>query len=194
MPGNNGFDMLRSLPDPQFDIIFVTAYDQYGIQAVKFSALDYLLKPIDVNELTLAVDKALLRKEHKNKNGQLENLLQLIRHQQDREEHRIALPGAKETRFVQPAQIIRCEASNNYTTFYLANAEKWVVSKPIYEYEELLQTYGFLRIHQSHLVNRKFIKSWVKEDGGYLLLENGTPIPVSRQKKELIRQWITNAK
>jgi len=95
---------------------------------------------------------------------------------------------------VQPAQIIRCEASNNYTTFYLANAEKWVVSKPIYEYEELLQTYGFLRIHQSHLVNRKFIKSWVKEDGGYLLLENGTPIPVSRQKKELIRQWITNAK
>jgi len=186
--------MLRSLPDPQFDIIFVTAYDQYGIQAVKFSALDYLLKPIDVNELTLAVDKALLRKEHKNKNGQLENLLQLIRHQQDREEHRIALPGAKETRFVQPAQIIRCEASNNYTTFYLANAEKWVVSKPIYEYEELLQTYGFLRIHQSHLVNRKFIKSWVKEDGGYLLLENGTPIPVSRQKKELIRQWITNAK
>jgi len=193
MPENNGFDLLRSIPDPGFDIIFVTAYDQYGIQAVKFSALDYLLKPIDVPELRQAVNKALLRKDHKQQNGQVENLLQLLQHRQDKEEHRIALPGARETRFVRTAQIVRCEASNNYTSFYLSNGEKVIVSKPIYEYDELLGPYGFLRPHQSHLVNKRFIKSWVKKDGGYLLLEDGTPIPVSRAKKELIREWVRHS-
>ena len=191
MPGEDGFDLLRSIPDPDFDVIFVTAYDQFGIQAVKFSALDYLLKPIDAGELRQAVDKALQRK--KGRNGQLENLLDLIRHRQAPEEHRIALPGAKETRFVRTARIIRCEASNNYTTFYLDDTEKWVVSKPIFEYEELLSPYGFLRPHQSHLVNKRFVRSWVKEEGGYLLLEDGTQIPVSRAKKELIRDWVRQA-
>jgi two-component system, LytTR family, response regulator len=190
MPGQTGFDLLHNLPAIDFDVIFVTAFNQYGIQAVKFSALDYLLKPINPAELRQAVEKAFIRKETKLKNDQLENLLQLLRHQQDREEHRIALPGAKETRFIRPAQVIRCESSNNYTTFYLAGGEKWIVSRPMYEYDELLKDYGFIRCHQSHLVNKKYIRSWVKEDGGYLLLEDNTPIPVSRGKRELIREWV----
>jgi two-component system LytT family response regulator len=188
MPGQTGFDLLRSIPAPDFDVIFVTAFNQYGIQAVKFSALDYILKPIDIRELREAVAKALERQNLRQKNGQLENLLSLLKHRQEKEEHRIALPGSRETRFVHPAQIVRCEASNNYTHFFLSGNEKWVVSRPIFEYEELLGEYGFLRCHQSHLVNRKFIRSWVKEDGGCLLMEDGALIPISRQKRELVRQ------
>lgn len=190
MPGQTGFDLLKNIPSPDFDVIFVTAFHQYGIQAIKFSALDYLLKPIDVQELRQAVDKAQARRADRQQKGQLENLLQLLRHQQQKEEHRIALPGARETRLVHPGRIIRCEASNNYTTFYLQGGEKYLVSRPIFEYEEMLKDYGFLRCHQTHLVNKEFIRSWVKEDGGYLLLEDNTAIPVSRQKRELIREWM----
>lgn len=190
MPGGSGFDLLRAITHAGFEIIFVTAFHQYGIQAVKFSALDYLLKPIDPAELKSAVEKAIINKDIKQRGAQLENLIQLLKHQQQKDEHRIALPGAKETRFVRPAQIIRCEAENNYTFFYLSEGSKVVVSQPIYVYEELLKDYGFMRCHQSHLVNKIFVRSWMKEDGGYLVLEDQSTIPVSRQKKELIRAWL----
>jgi two-component system, LytTR family, response regulator len=190
MPGGTGFDLLRTIAHADFEIIFVTAFHQYGIQAVKFSALDYLLKPIDPVELKSAVEKAIINKDIKQRGAQLENLIELLKHQQQKDEHRIALPGAKETRFVRPAQIIRCEAENNYTFFYLSEGSKIVVSQPIYVYEELLKDYGFMRCHQSHLVNKRFVRSWMKEDGGYLVLEDQSTIPVSRQKKELIRAWL----
>jgi two-component system LytT family response regulator len=188
MPGGSGLDLLKNIPAPEFDVIFVTAFHQYGIQAIKLSALDYLLKPIDVQELRHAVDKALAKNDGRRQKTLLENLVHLLRDQQQKGTHRIALPGAKETRLVQPSRIIRCEASNNYTTFFLQGGEKIVVSKPIFEYEEILGDYGFLRCHQSHLVNKAFIRSWIKEDGGYLLLEDNTAIPVSRQKREFIRE------
>ncbi len=110
-----------------------------------------------------------------------------LRNSKPKDEHRIALPGAKETRFVLTADIIRCEALNNYTAFYINTAEKIIVSKPIYEYEEILTGYNFIRCHQSHLVNKKYIKSWVKEDGGYLFLTNENKIPVSKQKREFVK-------
>lgn len=190
MPEKNGFDLLKSLPDYSFEIIFVTAYDQYGIQAVKFAAIDYLLKPIDINELQNAVQKAIKKCAVKQQNLQLQNLIQLLQQQNQKQLHRIALQSAKETRFVETDKIIRCESSNNYTTFFLVNNEKIIVSKPIYEYEELLNGYGFIRCHQSYLVNKKFIKSFVKEDGGYLLLDDKTQIPVSKQKKEQIKKLL----
>ncbi|MBL0136572.1 MAG: response regulator transcription factor [Chitinophagaceae bacterium] len=190
MPGKSGFDLLQSLPKPNFEIIFVTAYDKYGIQAVKFAALDYLLKPVNIEELKSAVSKAVEKSFLKKKNQQLENLVSLLEQKQNKEEHRLALPTAKETRFVKTGDIVRCESSNNYTIFYFKDGEKLIVSKPIYEYEELLEPYGFQRCHQSHLVNKQFIKSWIKEDGGYLLLDNGHQIPVSRQKKDLIKEWM----
>ena len=109
-------------------------------------------------------------------------LLQLL--QQQKEEHRIALTTLKETRFVNTSRILRCESSNNYSIFFLAEGEKLTVSRPIYEYEELLKNYGFIRTHQSHLVNRNHIRSFVKEDGGYLIMEDGTEVPVSRGKKD----------
>jgi two-component system, LytTR family, response regulator len=186
MPGKSGFDLLQSLTHYDFEVIFVTAYDQYGIQAVKFAAVDYLLKPINIDELQAAVQKAMARSIYKKQNLQLENLIRLLQQTQNKDEHRIALSTGKETRFILTQQIIRCESTNNYTHFFLADGEKLVVSKPIYEYEELLANYGFIRCHQSHLVNKRYIKSWVKEDGGYLLLQNGAQVPVSRQKKDLV--------
>ncbi len=188
MPAKNGFDLLKSLPKFDFEIIFVTAYDQYGIQAVKFAAVDYLLKPINTDELQLAIKKAFEKSLQKKQNLRLENLIQLLQQQQHKDEHRIALTTLKETRFVLATQVIRCESSNNYSSFYLANGEKLLVSKPIFEFEEILKSYGFIRCHQSHLVNKKYIKSWVKEDGGYLLLENGTQIPISRNKKDAVTE------
>jgi two-component system LytT family response regulator len=184
MPGKNGFELLRELQQYDFEVIFVTAYDQYAIQAVRFAAVDYLLKPVNIEELQAAVGRASAKSKDKKKNVQLENLIQLL--QEQKEDHRIALTTMKETRFIRTSEIVRCESSNNYTIFFLAGGEKLTASKPIFEYEELLKGYGFIRCHQSHLVNRKYVKSWVKEDGGYLLLDNGHQVPVSKNKKEVV--------
>lgn len=188
MPGKNGFELLQSLHTYSFELIFVTAHDQHGIQAVKFSAIDYLVKPINTEELKLAVYKAIFKSKQKKQNKQLENLVQVLALR--KESHRIALPGAKETRFVKTEDIIRCESSNNYTTFFIKGGERIMTSKPIFEYEEILKDYGFIRCHQSHLVNKRYIKSWIRGDGGFLVLEDNTEVPVSRLKKDLIRAEI----
>lgn len=192
MPGGNGFDLLRQLGNIDFEVIFVTAYDQYAIQAMKFSAVDYLLKPINTDELQFAVEAAIKRHQQKMHNSQLENLIHLLKWQQNKEEHRIGLTTMKETRFVKTTEIVRCESSNNYSTFYLSGGEQLLVSKPIYEFEEMLKGYGFIRCHQSHLVNKNFVKSLVKEYGGYLLLHNGTEVPVSRNKKDSVKESLEN--
>jgi two-component system LytT family response regulator len=194
MPGKNGFDMLQLLPHHDFEIIFVTAFDQYGIQAVKFSAIDYLLKPVNIQELKIAVEKATVRSKQRKQNLQLENLLEQLQNREQKSEHRLALPSTKETRFVNLEQIIRCESSNTYSSFYLTDGQKIMVSKPIFEYEEMLKEYGFIRCHQSHLVNKTKVKSWVREDGGYLLLEDGSQIPVSRNKKESVAEVLLSLK
>ena len=186
--------MLTELPAHLFEIILVTAFDNFGIQAIKFSALDYLLKPVNIDELKAAVDKADKRIKEKQKNHELENLITLITNRQERSGHKLALPGLKETRFVSPAAIVHCESSNAYTTFYLESGEKIMVSKPIYEYEELLSDFGFVRTHQSHLVNKKYIKSWIRENGDQLLLEDGSIIPVSRNKKEAVTAGLIHLK
>jgi two-component system LytT family response regulator len=184
MPTKDGFDLLKALPHYQFEVIFVTAFDQYGIQAIKFSALDYLLKPINPDELTASIRKLETKLSQKKANFQLENLMDLIRDKEAKREHKLALASVKEIRFVPTREIIRCESSNAYTQFYLTDGRSIMVSKPIFEYEELLLNYDFIRCHQSHLVNTTFIKSLVKEDSGYLLLNDNTRIPISRGKKE----------
>lgn len=184
----SGFDLLRQIEHRQVEVIFVTAFSEYGIQAIKFSAIDYLLKPVDAEELRLAVKKAVAKNSSRTKNNQLESLLQILQHQQAKDMHRIALPSSKETRLVSPSDIIRCESNNNYTRFYLKQGEVLLISRPIYEYESLLTDYGFIRCHQSHLVNKAFIKSLIKTDHGLLLLENGEEIPVSKLKKDLVKQ------
>jgi two-component system LytT family response regulator len=189
MPEKSGFDMLRSIPQIDFEIIFITAYDQYGIQAIKFSALDYLLKPIVISELKNAVQKAREKITTKQKNASIENLLDYIKKGQ-KGTPKIALPMLTEIMYINVDEIIRCEASDNYTTFYLQNKEKILVCKTLKEYSELLRPYNFVRTHQSHLVNLRFVKSLLKEDGGVLLLTNLSKIPISRQNKENVKAML----
>ncbi|MFT3700743.1 MAG: LytTR family DNA-binding domain-containing protein [Agriterribacter sp.] len=187
MPDQNGFELLQSIPHPDFEIIFVTAFDKYGIQAIRFSALDYLLKPVVIADLTAAVERAALKIQEKKKNKQLDNLLNFLQQKNEINNHKIALPSAKETRFVRPSEIVYCEAKNNYTIFYLSGGEKLIISKPLFEYEELLADYGFIRCHNSFLINTFFVKSITKENGGGVLLETGIELPVSKQRKETVK-------
>lgn len=187
MPDKSGFDLLTSITVHDFEVIFVTAYDRYAIQAIKFSAIDYLLKPINISELVNAVNRAVVNIEQKNQNDRLENLLRLI---SNKNQLRIAIPGNKETIFINPETILFCKASNNYTVFHLKNKENHTSSKPISEYEELLHAHGFTRCHQSYLVNCSFVKSWIKEGGDRLLIDGGHQIPVSRNCKEKVKHAI----
>ncbi len=189
MPGKNGFELLKSLNKYSFEVIFVTGFEQYGIQAIKCSAIDYLLKPVNPAALKRAVDKAVQQSALKEQGLRLDNLLQSLQ-EQNREKHRLVLSTLKRTRSVQISNIIRCESINTYTTFFLASEEKIMVSNGIYEYEELLNDYGFIRCHQSHLVNKDYIKTWVRGYASYLTLEDGTEIPVSRGKKKMIKQQL----
>jgi two-component system LytT family response regulator len=183
----SGFDLLKQLGEINFEIIFVTAYDQYGIQAVKFAALDYLLKPIDIDELTAALSKAIKAINQKQKNERLVYLLEYLK-DDNQNRPRIALPLFDETRYVNINDIIRCEANNTYTRFMLNGGEQILVSKTLKEYAGMLLNYSFLRSHQSHLVNTAFIKSWLREDGGSLLLTDGTKIPVSKLNREKAKE------
>lgn len=189
MPEKSGFDLLSTFINPSFEIIFVTAYDKYGIQAIKFSAIDYLLKPIDIDELKTAVNK-VFQKKNNVQSGQIENLLSIIKHQQQKEDHRIALTSAGEINFVKTSEIIRCESSNNYTTFFFIDGKKQVVSRPISEFEEMLLPYDFVRCHQSHLISKKFIKRLVKKDGGYFVMDDNVNIPISKQRKEMLKTFL----
>ncbi len=182
----SGFDLLKQLDEINFEIIFVTAYDQYGIQAVKFAALDYLLKPIDIDELKLAVGKARNAVQQKQKNERLDYLLDYLK-DDNQVKPRIALPMFGETRYVNINDIVRCEADNTYTRFMLTGGEQILVSKTLKEYADMLVNYGFLRTHQSHLINIAYIKSWLREDGGSLLLTDQTKIPVSKLKREQVK-------
>jgi two-component system LytT family response regulator len=160
MGEQTGFDVLNLLPVRNFEVIFVTAYDQYGIQAVKFAALDYLLKPIDIEELVHSVTKAEVKLRAQIQTSQLDFLLQQLK-KPDANASKIALQMQTEIRYVTLSEIIRCEADNTYTHFFLSSNEKILVSKSLKEYADLLRPSGFLRTHQSHLVNPKYVKSWV---------------------------------
>ena len=186
MPVKSGFDVLTEFTEPDFEVIFITAYDQYGIQAIKFSALDYLLKPINIIELKNAVDRAGKKISAKLKDHKLENLIANIMRGQ-REVPKIALPTLKETRYIKVDEIVRCEASDNYTTFYTANAEQILVCKTLKDFAELLHFHGFIRTHQSHLINVEFVKSLLKEDGGVLLMADNMKIPISKQNKDQVK-------
>lgn len=185
-----GFDVLGEIGRYNFEVIFVTAHDQYALRAIKCSALDYILKPIKVTELVLAVDKALQKTGEKQTAGRIGNLLHQV-NTKDRNDHLIVLPFLKEYRYVRPAEIVRCEAMKSYTVFFLSNGEKLTVSKLMKEYDELLTPYSFIRCHQSHLVNRKFIKSLSKEDTiTELVLLDKTRVPVAKTRRGEVKEFM----
>ncbi|MES2653060.1 MAG: LytTR family DNA-binding domain-containing protein [Bacteroidota bacterium] len=190
MGEQTGFDLLALIVKKNFEVVFITAFDKYGIEAIKFAALDYLLKPVVIAELVLAVNKAEDKIATRDKNQQLQFLLNHIK-SGEQSPTKIALPQLHEIRYVPVNEILRCEADNSYTFFYLSSGERILISRSIKEYNDLLKPLGFLRAHQSHLVNKIFVKSWLKEDGGCLLLCNGDKVPVSRPNRNLVQQALS---
>lgn len=186
MQDGTGFDLLQQLEQVDFEVIFITAYDQYGIQAIKYAALDYLLKPVDISELQEAINKAKTKVSEKQKNERMEYLLDYLNKGRELPS-KIALPLFSETLYVDVDEIVRCEANNTYTYFHLSSGEQVLVSQTLKEYEMLLERQGFLRTHQSHLVNLSFVRSWLKEDGGSLLLKDKTRVPVSKLNREKVK-------
>lgn len=186
MGNKTGFELLQRISHRNFEVIFVTAYSQYGVQAIKFAALDYILKPIDVEELRTSIDKVENKLKSMPQNSQLDFLIHQLSNKNPNLQ-RIALPMFNEIRYILVEDIVYCEADNTYTHFYLNAQDKLLVSKSLKEYSDLLKPYGFLRTHQSYLVNPKFVKSWLKEDGGVLLLMDNTRIPVSRPNRDKVR-------
>ena len=185
MPMLTGFDVLEELgKDIGFDIIFTTAYDNFGIQAVKFSALDYLLKPVQNKELKEAIDKHLKKTNQKVSSQQIDVLLQNVQAVKKGKRGRIALASKETIEFVDPGDIVVCEANSNYTNIYLAEGRKRVISKTLKEFEEMLLPFDFFRPHNSHLVNLSRVREFVRGDGGFLLMENKMKIPVSKNKRE----------
>ena len=187
MVDGTGFDLLENLKGfvrSQLHVIFTTAYNEYAIKAFKFSAVDYLLKPIDPDELKQAVDKINLQKEAvPEQNGQLAFLLNALKDLKQTQK-RIALSSAEKVQIVDLTDIIRCESDRNYTLFFLSENRKILVTKTLKEYEELLEEYGFLRVHHSHMINLKQLKEFVKTDGGYAVMNDASQVPVSVRKRE----------
>ena len=182
MPHKNGFDVLNETKDCRYKVIFTTAYDQFAIRAFKFSAVDYLLKPIDIRELQEAVEKAAIKDEQ----GSLDEKLQVLISQLQApvRQERIALPVADGMQFFHTDEILRCESDSNYTHISLTNGKKITIAKTLKEVEESLRGVDFYRIHQSHLVNMNHISKVVKGEGGYVVMKDGTTITISRNKKE----------
>jgi two-component system LytT family response regulator len=185
MPMLNGFDVLEELgKDLPFDIIFTTAYDNFGIQAVKFSALDYLLKPVQNKELKDAIDKHLKKAQQKVPSEQLEVLLSNVQAEKKGKVGKIALASKESIEFVDAPDIICCEANSNYTNVYMIENRKRVISRTLKEFEDMLTPHQFFRPHNSFLINLNRVKEFIRGDGGFLVMENKMKIPVSKTRKE----------
>lgn len=184
MPHMNGFEMLKHLGAVKFQLIFTTSYDQYAIKAIRFSALDYLLKPIDREELIAAVQKAI-QKIEQTLPQQLNILLQKLSGTSTATQ-KIALPTLEGLQLIPVDSIIRCASDSNYTHIFLRQKQKITVSKTLKEIGEMLEDYTFLRVHHSHLVNLNEIEKYVKGEGGYLVMSDGSAVDVSKSRKEIL--------
>ncbi|WP_257666405.1 LytR/AlgR family response regulator transcription factor [Parapedobacter tibetensis] len=181
MPHLSGFDLLNAIPNKRFKVIFTTAYDEYAIKSIRFSAFDYLLKPIDAEELISAVKRYFQSSDDWSQQPALFKNITHNMHLQARDEFRLALPSKEGIHFLMPHEIIRCEAASNYTTFYIDGGKQHITSKTLGEYDELLSPYHFIRTHKSHLVNRDFI-SFIDHDG-FIVLKDATKVEISRRRK-----------
>lgn len=182
MPHLNGFDVLKQIRFRRFKVIFTTAFSEYALQAIRFSAFDYLLKPIDPRELMASVERYRTSLEELIfQPEQLRNVINNLK-ADNPEQFRLAIPTKEGVHFFQPAEIVRLEALGSYTQIHLSGGKRFVASKGLGEYAELLEDYGFIRTHKSHLVNRLFI-SFLDHDG-FLVLRDNSRIEVSRRRKE----------
>ncbi len=183
MQTGTGFDVLQQLQKRNFHVIFTTAYDHYAIKAIKFSAVDYLLKPINLEELQAAVAKAIESIEQTTGENQLELLIKNLRRPAG-EDFSISLSTSEGIEFIQLSNIIRLEASGPYTTFFMKDGRKIMVSRNLKEYEMMLTDHGFFRVHNSHIINLKEVRKMIKTDGGYAVMNDESMITISPKKKE----------
>ena len=179
MEDGEGFDILDQLGTIDFKVIFITAFEEYALKAIKFSALDYLLKPVSLPDLQSAIDKAenQIIRDLNVQLAELNTNLQAINNK------RIVLRTAEKLHIIPVHDIVRAEADRNYAYFFLSNGKKIVVSYPLKDYEDMLVEQGFFRLHKSHIVNLTFVETYVKSDGGYVILNDGSKLPVADRKK-----------
>ena len=182
MEDGNGFDLLELIDHNNYKVIFTTGADEFAVKAFKYSAIDYLLKPIDIEELKLAIERA---------NDMHENQLDVFNdHIENKNVKRIALHSLEKIHIVEVEDVIRCESNGNYTFFYLKTEEQILVTKTLKEFDELLSPFDFLRVHQSHLINMNQIKEFNKTDGGFIVTKDGVQVPVSTRKRTVLMERI----
>ncbi|NOT51318.1 MAG: response regulator transcription factor [Chitinophagaceae bacterium] len=182
MPHLNGFEVLEKIPNKDFKLIFTTAYNEYAIQAIRFSAFDYLLKPIDAEELQQSVKRFIqTAHDYKQQFDLLKNIMHNI-NAASADGFRLALPTREGIHYLIPGEIIRCESVGNYTKFHTKTGKQFLISRTLAEYDTLLSPHDFIRTHKSHLVNKKFI-SFIDHDG-FVILADKTKVDVSRRRKE----------
>jgi two-component system LytT family response regulator len=189
MPDGNGFDVLKSINQINFEVIFITAFQEYAIQAIKFSALDYILKPIDAEELRQSLSNALNKLNEKSD----ENVFQALHHNiQPQNKRKLVLKTQESNYVVDIDDIIRCESDKNYTFFYLKSGKKILVSRTLKDYDILLSPFEFFRVQQSHLVNLNYVDRYDKHDGGSVIMKDGASIPLSPVKKDQFFKMLEN--
>lgn len=189
MPDGTGFDLLKMIPQKNFEVVFITAHEEFAIKAIKFSALDYILKPIDPEELRKSVEKAMESIDHKREESQFEALHLNMQPSQKR---RLVLKTQESVHVVDLDKIIRCEADRNYTSFYLVDHKKILVSKTLKDYETLLTGHNFLRVQQSHLINLDYVDRYDKAHGGSVVMKDGSEVPISPAKRDIFFKILEN--
>jgi len=185
LPDGTSFDILEQLDEIDFKIIFITAFEEYAIKAIKFSAFDYLVKPLDPKELITTIEKAKKHLKNENANLKLKALLANVR-DFSKSLKKIVLKTSDSIYIIDVQDIVRCESDSSYTKFFLKDNRKIMVSKVLKEYVELLKDSGFLRVHKSHLVNLNYIDKFNKADGGFLIMKDSSSVPVSQRKRDTV--------
>jgi two-component system LytT family response regulator len=189
MSDGSGFRLLEKFNTIDFEVVFTTAFEQFAIKAIRYQALDYLLKPIVPEELIAAVEKVKQLKSKKNNIKNIENII--LNHGSNAvEKRKISLATAEKIHIIDVADIVRCESDNYYTHFYLNDGKHLLISKTLKEVERMLEDYNFIRPHKSHLINIQFIQNFIRDYGGFITLTDGSKIPVSRRKKEKVLEVI----
>jgi two-component system, LytTR family, response regulator len=191
MPELNGFELLEELVALSFDVVFVTAYDQYAIKAFTYSAISYLLKPVDEDDLKDTIDRW---REKKNKSlsvSQLQ-LLQDLLANTNKLKTKVALPTNEGLEFLEIQSITRCESESNYTRIYCTDNNRYLICRTLKEVEQVLRENGFIRVHHSHLINPQFIRKFIRHDGGFIVMDDGQQISVSRTKKDRLFELFAN--
>ena len=184
MPNGTGFDLLSHFPDKEFDVVFITAFNHYAIKAIKFSAVDYILKPINISEFTEAMAR-VVHKRSAGMSGDNEKFRVLMENLKTPTPSRLAIPTSDGMEYLNPREIIRIEADRSYSWFYLTGGRKILVSKNLKEFQDLLGDRYFFRCHNSCLINLKYVKKYVKTEGGYIEMLDGSQVPISRTRKDI---------